>query len=60
MTAETTPKKKLLLASLIPALALGIVEVASTIRVPTAVVQQDLAPEPIVQPDYCDGCVMAA
>ena len=55
--ANTTPKK-LLLLPLIPALALGIVEVASRIHAPAPVAQQLQAPDPA--PEFCCDTAMPA
>lgn len=58
--AESTPLAKLLLLPLVPALALGIVEVASHIALPTNLVAIDTPPDPAPDPAPCDTCVMPA
>ncbi len=51
--------KTLLLLPLIPALALGIIEVASRIHAP-ATVAKGQAPEISPEPDRCSDCTYAA
>lgn len=57
--ADSTPLR-LLLLPLVPALGLGIVEVASRVSMPANVAAVDEAPAPAPSPQPCEGCVMTA